>query len=241
MLKIGCMQPYFFPYLGYFDLIHQTDVWVVFDTAQYTRHSWMNRNRILHPEQGWMYITVPVAKHEQTATVREVCVCSATEWSRKMLAQLAHYRKTAPYYNNVMSLLEELLVDLPVRMAYLNAELLRRVCTWLGITMSIRYLSEMRLDLPNVMKSGDWALQVTKALGGTEYYNPIGGRDLFDTQAFIDAGINLRIQTYAPMEYATSGYAYESGLSILDALMWCTPEEIKDHLNQRKEARDEIV
>lgn len=56
------MQPYFFPYLGYYALIQKTDTWVVFDDCQYIRHGWVNRNRILHPNNSWQYITVPIAK-----------------------------------------------------------------------------------------------------------------------------------------------------------------------------------
>ena len=68
---VALMQPYFFPYLGYFDLIHSVDQWIVFDSVQYIRQGWMHRNRILHPQSGWQYITVPIAKHSRRRRLTE--------------------------------------------------------------------------------------------------------------------------------------------------------------------------
>lgn len=238
------MQPYFLPYLGYFDLINQTDLWIIFDTAQYIRHGWMNRNRILHPKEGWQYIQAPLQKHKQTATAREVCVKSGEEWKRRLQAQMEHYRKKAPHYQAVKSFLDVWLANLPVELAQLDTRLLLHVCTWLGIRMDCSYFSDLQRDglkIGPVNGPGDWALRITEALGGTEYYNPPGGKGLFDPKAFTDAGINLKIQEYTPLVYDTPGYKYEAGLSIIDALMWCTPKEIRDHLDQQKELHNEKV
>ena len=69
---LGIMQAYFFPYLGYFDLINCSDKWIVFDTVQYIRHGWVNRNRILHPTEGWQYIIVPIRKSKREAVLSSV-------------------------------------------------------------------------------------------------------------------------------------------------------------------------
>ena len=73
-VRLGIMQPYFFPYLGYFDLINRTDRWIVFDTAQYIRHGWVNRNRILHSDSEWQYILVPLKKHSRKAAIKDIAV-----------------------------------------------------------------------------------------------------------------------------------------------------------------------
>ena len=78
-MKLGIMQPYFFPYLGYFDLIHSVDKWVVFDTPQYIRHGWVNRNRILHPESDWQYIIVPLKKHPRNTPIKEIEIADGIE------------------------------------------------------------------------------------------------------------------------------------------------------------------
>ncbi|MBN2466493.1 WbqC family protein, partial [candidate division WOR-3 bacterium] len=87
------MQPYFFPYLGYFDLIYRTDRWVVFDTAQYIRHGWVNRNRILHPSSGWQYITAPLRQHHRDTPISGVLVKEGRDWRDRVCGQLVHYKK----------------------------------------------------------------------------------------------------------------------------------------------------
>ena len=91
------MQPYFFPYLGYFHLINSVDEWIIFDTPQYIRHGWVNRNRILHPKSGWLYITVPLVKHPQNTPINEIKIANQKDWKRLILAQLNHYKKI-PFY-----------------------------------------------------------------------------------------------------------------------------------------------
>jgi hypothetical protein len=96
-MKIGIMQPYFFPYPGYFSLIAQCDKWVVFDIPQYIRHGWVNRNRILHPKDGWQYIVVPVKKHSRNTAICDIHISGNTNWSERILHQTGHYKKHAPF------------------------------------------------------------------------------------------------------------------------------------------------
>ena len=92
-MKIGIMQPYFFPYLGYISLIKHTDEFLLFDPVQFIRHGWIERNRILKPGAGWQYISVPLKKHEQTALIQDVQIDNSQNWREKILAQLGHYKK----------------------------------------------------------------------------------------------------------------------------------------------------
>ena len=79
-MKLGAMQPYFFPYLGYFDLINCTDRWIVADTVQYMKQGWVNRNRILNPSGGWQYILAPTRKHSHRAAIGEIELNDAADW-----------------------------------------------------------------------------------------------------------------------------------------------------------------
>jgi len=90
-MKLGIMQPYFFPYLGHFDLIYKTDRWIVFDTPQYIRQGWVNRNRILGPNSGWQYITVPTRKHHRDNPIRDILVKEGKDWRERVCRQLEHY------------------------------------------------------------------------------------------------------------------------------------------------------
>jgi hypothetical protein len=99
------MQPYFFPYLGYFSLIQNTDKWIVFDEVQFIRHGWIERNRILKPGDGWQYISVPLEKHSRETLIKEIKIRNSEDWKGKILRQLEHYKKIAPYYSDVIEFL----------------------------------------------------------------------------------------------------------------------------------------
>ncbi|NCC94317.1 MAG: hypothetical protein EOM10_13715 [Opitutae bacterium] len=232
-MKLGIMQPYFFPYPGYFDLIRKTDRWVVFDTPQYTPRTWMNRNRILHPAEGWQYITVPVEKFPRFAPMTAIRVKEPEASRDKVLRQLEHYRRHAPRYDDAVAVVTEgfarrrsdSLVDV-------NVACLAAVCEYLGMAFNHALFSEMDLRLPEIDHPGKWALEICRAMGADEYVNAPGGRELFDPKAFRESGIALRFGTIREFVYPTRPYAFTPHLSILDCIMWCTPEEITAFLDE---------
>lgn len=219
-MKLGIMQPYFFPYAGYFELLACTDCWIVFDTAQYIRHGWINRNRILHPTRGWQYIIVPTARHARETPIREIRICNRIPWRERIAGQFNHYRKRAPFFQETIGLLEQCLADQESSLARLNTACLARVCRHLDIPFHYRFFSEMNLDLPPVEHPGEWALYISRALGAAEYLNPPGGEAIFDRARFREAGIRLTIQEFAPPVYPCPPYTFVPALSILDVLMW---------------------
>lgn len=226
------MQPYFFPGLGYFDLMRTTDRWILFDTVQYRRHGWLNRNRILHPSSGWQYVIAPLKKHHRDTPIRDIEVREGNEWKRRIFAQIAHYKKHAPYYTRTAELVEDALDTDDERLVQVDAFILQRCCEVLGISASVEILSEMDLDLGEVQGPGDWALRISEALGADGYVNPPGGRDLFDPEAFSRCGIELEIRSFPDLTYTPRGLSFEPGLSIIDVLMWNPLEVIHDHLDR---------
>ena len=226
------MQPYFAPYLGHFDLINQCDEWVIFDTVQYIRHGWVNRNRVLHPTLNWQYLIVPVQKHTRETAIKDISIVAGSDWQTKILGQLQHYRSKAPHFQEVLELMSDTWQTAPSSLAHLNIRLLRMFCERLGIRSKFRVFSEMNLALPVINNPGQWALEISSALGAKEYINPSGGRDLFDTAAFKSRGVKLTIQEARPFLYATKGYNFVPDLSIIDVMMWNSPLEIMAHLSQ---------
>ena len=107
-MRLGIMQPYFFPYIGYFALIANTDKWVVLDITQYTPRTWMNRNRILHPKENWQYITVPLDMASRSNKIQEVRILEPLKCRNKILSQIGHYKKKAPYYHKVFNLIKSI-------------------------------------------------------------------------------------------------------------------------------------
>jgi hypothetical protein len=233
-MTLGLMQPYFFPYLGYFDLISRCDQWIVFDTAQYIRRGWVNRNRILHPTVSWQYITVPVNKHNRETPINEMETNPYGEWAPRILGQLQHYRKKAPGYAVTVQLVEECLSSRETNLARLNVITLRKTCETLGISFHAHVLSEMNLTLGPVAGPSDWALRISEALKADDYINPPGGYQLYDPRTFAASGIKLTIQEPFQFDYKCPGYKFEPGLSVIDALMWNSPESIRGYLNHLK-------
>lgn len=232
-MKLGIMQPYFFPYLGYFDLINYSDRWIVFDTVQYIRHGWVNRNRILHPEQGWQYIVVPLKKHSWDTVIRDIEIGDGPMWHQRILGQNQHYKKKAPYFRETHRLVEECLAIEERSISRLNVAILEKVCLHLGIPFEYEYFSEMQLELESVVEPGDWALRISEKLGAEEYVNPPGAAAIFDSSEFEASGIKLTIRKLLPLEYACSGYEFVPGLSIIDVLMWNPPDKVKEYLDKK--------
>jgi hypothetical protein len=230
---LGIMQPYFFPFLGHFDLIRRADRWVVFDLVQYIRHGWINRNRILHPTDGWQYVIVPVRRHARATLIRDVEIDDGADWRNKILGQLRHYRRRAPHFEATLALVARCLEIRERSISRLNAAILAEVSAHLGIRFRGELLSEMDLPLPPIQDPGDWALEIASRLGARTYVNPAGGAALFDPARFAERGIGLELRHPPEMPCARRGYASVPGLSIIDVLMWSAPEEVRAFLDAR--------
>ena len=104
-MKLGIMQPYFFPYLGYFSLINYVDEFIIFDPVQYIRKGWINRNRVLKKGGGVKYINITVEKHCLGTLIKDIRLSTTQDWRNKILRNLDYYEKKAPYYYEVKELL----------------------------------------------------------------------------------------------------------------------------------------
>lgn len=225
--RLGIMQPYFLPYIGYFALIAHCDCFILFDTAQYERHGWMNRNRILKPGGGWQYITVPLAKHPRESAVSRVFPACQTDWRDRVRRQLEHYRRRAPYFPETMEVVERGWRD-GENLSSLNRNLLESILRYLGIHRSLECLSELDLSLPPVDSPGDWALNIAQQLNAASYVNPPGGKRLFERKRFEASGIELRFLEHKLPEYSQRNrFPFEPALSIVDVLMFNDPPAVR--------------
>ena len=230
-MKLAIMQPYFFPYIGYWQLIAATDTFVLLDDVQYMRHGWIERNRILNPDGGWQYIAVPLEKHTHKEVIRNV-VARDQDWKGKLLSQLTHYRRLAPHYAQVHAAIASVLESVHDRsICRINASILKGVCDFLGLKRSFLVASDCNLDYSQVTDAGEWALRISQQLGAEEYVNPAGGADLFDAGQFSAAGIRLSLLTPEPVEYSRNG-TFIPWLSIIDVLMFNGIEGTMPMLNQ---------
>lgn len=235
-MRLGIMQPYFMPYLGYFSLIKNTDEFILFDTVQFIRHGWIERNRILKPNGGWQYFQVPIIKKNGRETViKDVRVNNSENWKSKIIAQLQHYKKTAPFYKIVVELLNDVFDSDYDDIVLLNKVSLERICSYLGIARKMKVFSEMHLDIAPVSAPDEWALNICKAIEGVdEYWNPIGGLSFFDKSKYNNAGIKIFFQEMVLTPYRQFGSGFEPGLSIIDVMMFNSPESINEMLDNYK-------
>lgn len=230
-MKLGIMQPYFFPYLGYFSLIKHTDEFILFDTAQFIRHGWIERNRVLKPSGGWQYISVPLIKHSQKTLIKDIAINNSLEWKEKIFTQLVHYKR-APYYNSVMSLIQTIFEQDYTDIVTLNKVALEKTCHYLDIKMKIEIFSEMNLTIEKVTSADEWALNICKSLNGiTEYWNPPGGKSFFKAEKYVDSGIPIKFQKVNLIEYSQGKNKFEEGLSIIDVMMFNSPHKINQMLD----------
>jgi hypothetical protein len=231
-VTLGLMQPYFAPYLGYFDLINQCDRWVVFDSAQYIRRGWVNRNRLLKHGGGWTYATVPIQYARLDTRIADVKVQEDSSWKQRILGQFDVMKKAAPFHGTVRRLLDESLAQPLSSLSELNVHLLAACCNYLGVRFEPLFMSDLGIPPDEVEVPGDWALSACARLAADTYLNPPGARDLYDSARFAARGVRLRIQEYDAMYYQTPGFAFEANMSILDVLAWNPPEAVLAHLRR---------
>jgi len=169
-MKIAIMQPYLFPYIGYFSLIKNTDHFVFFDTPQYIRKGWINRNRIIGATGEAVFFTIPVQKAKRETPINKIMISQNENWKMKILGQLNVYKR-APYYNEVIQLVNDTLGIQTSSISDMAIASIVKTCEYLGIHMKSDVFSEMNLRIPNVNAPDEWALYITKESGYDTYVN----------------------------------------------------------------------
>ncbi|MFJ7813134.1 WbqC family protein [Pseudomonas asiatica] len=222
--RVALMQPYFLPYLGYFQLIAAADHFVLYDNVQFIKNGWIERNRyLLDGEAKWFRIALAKASHTQHIMQRRI----AEQFElADLLNKLDFAYRKAPRRAPVMAWLEALLTPPADSIATLDERLLKACCTLLGIDTPISRASA--LPITGEASSQERVIQIVQACGATHYLNPIGGGHLYQAEAFQQAGITLELlgATLPPYSQGSDSQPFVAGLSILDALMFQEPEVV---------------
>lgn len=226
MTTLVLMQPYFMPYIGYFALMAHADRFVTFDTAQFIKGGWIQRNRTQKPGGGWQYVRVPLRRAPHHAAIREVQVAEDPKWRRKLVNQLQPYRR-APHYDAVLALVSRCLAPRDADIATFNLHGLREVAAYIGLDCPIEPLSSLDLDLTECTGPGDWGRVVCRETGADRYLNPVGGKALFDPRAFAADGVELTFLRAHDVPFPRGSTPHEPFLSILDVLMYRSPAEAR--------------
>lgn len=228
-MKIGIMQPYFFPYIGYFQLLNFVDRYLVCDDGLYATHKWAYRNRILiNGAPSYFRVKLLKASHDQQ--FNEIRISNDLFGKKKQIRTLECAYKKAPHYSEVMPLLEQFLLADYDNLADYNIESNKLVCDYLGIKTEILLSSELNSD--KSLKKQYSIFDECKLLGGNEYINSIGGMELYDFQEFRENGIELTFLKSDDIMYSQFGKEFVPNLSIIDVMMFNSVSEIQDMLNQ---------
>lgn len=219
------MQPYFFPYLGYFQLIDAVDQFVFYDDVNFIKNGWINRNRLAGANL-WHYFTVPLAGASSNLLIREVRFAADDwRWRRKMFARMSTDYRKAPFREVGLELLERTLTQDTDRISELAKKSILSVMSCLGITREVAN-SGVRYDNRD-LSGTDRVIDICRIEAAQSYINLPGGRELYDRGKFLEAGIDLRFVEPNLLLYPQGEAPFQPGLSVLDALMWCGPEGTK--------------
>jgi hypothetical protein len=230
---IGIMQPYLFPYIGYFQLMNAVDRWIVFDEVQFIDKGWINRNRILHPDVGkeWQYITVPLANRGQFDKICDISIKSEIDWRSKILGQLTHYKKKAPFYKETTAFVRDCFDTDETNISRFVTGVLKKTAKYMCIDTQIDVQSDLEISIGGIEHPGQWALKISDALSVSKYINPLGGLGIFRPDEFRASGIEISFLKTDLRLYSQRRNGFVPGLSIIDVFMFNDPMNCKKMLD----------
>jgi hypothetical protein len=225
-MRLAIMQPYFLPYIGYFQLIAAVDLFVVYDRIKYTKKGWINRNRMLVNGADAMF-SLPLKKDHDALDVVDRALAADFDRAR-LCQQIRGAYGRAPCFTETFALVEQIVQHPDNNLfGYVHHSLLA-LCRHLGIATEIRVSSTVAI--PAYAKGQDKVLALCGALGASTYRNAIGGLELYNGQDFQRAGIELQFIRARPWEYPQFGQPFVPWLSILDVLMFNPLEQVRDRI-----------
>lgn len=229
-MKIAIMQPYLFPYIGYFQLIRSVDRFILYDDVQFIKEGWIHRNRLLLNGQDKSF-TIPLQKGSHTARINEKFI-AAQRWEkerRKLLTMIRQNYANAPCFGPTFDLIEECLSNPTGHLADFIEYALVRCCRTLEISTEIIRSSTLRTSLN--LKGQDRVLAICKAQQAEHYINAIGGQELYDRATFQQQGIRLSFIKTHDIHYPQFKNEFVPWLSIIDMMMFNPMEKIRAYLD----------
>jgi WbqC-like protein family len=220
-MKLAIMQPYLFPYLGYFQLIHAVDEFVIYDDVSYIKRGWINRNNILNQGRSQL-ITLEVSGGSQNRLVNQVKVGANR---KSLLENIRHSYVRAPQFRDVFPLIEKILLQNESNLALFLARGLFSVCDYLGLHPVWHMSSDIEKDTS--LRGQDKIVSICESLDASHYINLPGGRNLYDAEMFYEKGIRLSFIDSLPVIYPQFGGDSVPGLSIIDVMMFNDREQCR--------------
>jgi hypothetical protein len=217
---VAIHQPNFFPWLGFFDKIRRSDIFLAMDNAQFSKTggTWSNRVKMLvNAEPAW--VTMPIVRaYHGVRSIREMRVTDDPSWRKKILSTIERSYRRAPHFGAVFPLLEESVRNPTTDLAEYNLGAIRALCAALGLVTPIVLGSTLEVE----DRATDLLVRMVKAVGGTAYLAGGGAAGYQEDDKFHEAGIKLIYQEFQHPTYPQfNSVDFKPGLSVVDALMNC--------------------
>jgi len=231
-IKVAMMQPYFLPYIGYFQLINAVDKFIICDNIQYTKRGWFNRNRIL--DNGIVRVfTIPLKKEKRRVNVNERFLASNSIKERtKIIKQIRCMYAKAPYFEEHFPIIRRTFLKDKENLFDFIYYSVTQICSALGINTEIVICSS--IDMDHTLKAQQRVIETCKKVKADTYINPIGGQILYDKDVFKANGIELMFLKSIDTEYKQFNNDFIPKLSIIDVMMFNNVETIQDFLKKYK-------
>jgi hypothetical protein len=228
-MKIAIMQPYFLPYIGYWQLIAAVDAFVVYDNIKYTKKGWINRNRFLLNGAEAVF-SLPLQKDSDFLEVKDRYLADGFDRENLLNRFREAYRK-APEFPSVMPLLDGILWNPAANLFEYIFASIRAVCEFLEVPTPL--IVSSTIDCDHSLKSAERVQAICKSLGADTYINPVGGMELYSKEDFARQGIDLKFLKALPFEYQQSGNPFVPWLSILDVLMFNNTKTVREMIDNK--------
>lgn len=229
MKTIAIMQPYFLPYLGYFQLMAAAEKFVVFDDVHYINRGWVNRNRLLLDGAAHTF-TAPLRGASQNLLICEIELVDEQGWRGKLLRTIRQAYAKAPCYAEVSVLMERLITYPSLRLDEFLLNSLREIASYLALEVEIESTSRVYGD--SYLNGQERILDICRQEHADIYINPIGGEGLYDRAYFKEQGVQLKFLRSRPVSYPQGKGEFVPWLSILDVLMFNPQPEARRLLSE---------
>ncbi len=226
MKSLAVMQPYFLPYVGYFQLINAADLFIVYDNIKYTKKGWINRNRFLLNGRDAVF-SIPLKKDSDSLDIRDREI-SADFKKSKLLNQLREAYRRSPYFERTFPLVERIVLEKETNLFKFILNSIRETCESLAIGTEIVVSSSLRIDHSLAGKTK--VLALCRHVGADVYINAIAGQELYSKEDFSAHGIDLKFLKTKPFEYRQLGDKFVPWLSIIDVMMFNSPDATRECL-----------
>jgi hypothetical protein len=223
-MKLAIMQPYLFPYIGYWQLIQSVDTFVIFDDVHFIKKGFIHRNTILYQGEPWRF-TLELLRASQNKLINQIEVGNN---ARKLLKSIETAYKKAPCFDDIFPILEKVFLNNEKNLALFTGDSLEIVSDFLEIDTKFVYSSSIKKE--ENLKGAEKILQIATILGAKHYINAIGGQELYTKDYFERNGIKLSFLQTHIIPYKQFNEKFVPNLSIIDMMMFLPKTEIRKML-----------